>query len=110
MLDTSGMFSIKFPDPVIFSMICASLKNYLRVETIQGRKLFAEIRYLKIRYIDGILDNLEHMYRPNPISKSIYIKFLYILMQSWGRDLQETIEWGPLCIADLFQNKFVAYF
>ena len=28
-----------------------------------------------------------------------------------GRDLlAETIEWRPLCITDLFQNKSVAYF
>ena len=26
------------------------------------------------------------------------------------RDLRETIESGPLCITDLFQNKSVAYF
>ena len=26
------------------------------------------------------------------------------------RDLRETIESGPLCIIDLFQNKSVAYF
>ena len=26
------------------------------------------------------------------------------------RDLWETIEWGPLCIADLFKNKPVAYY
>ena len=26
------------------------------------------------------------------------------------RDLRETIEYGPLCITDLFQNKSVAYF
>ena len=27
-----------------------------------------------------------------------------------SRDLRETIESGPLCITDLFQNKSVAYF
>ena len=27
-----------------------------------------------------------------------------------GRDTTETIESGPLCIKDLFQNKSVAYF
>ena len=27
-----------------------------------------------------------------------------------GRDLRETIESGPLCITNLFQNKSVAYF
>ena len=27
-----------------------------------------------------------------------------------ARDLRETIESGPLCITDLFQNKSIAYF
>ena len=27
-----------------------------------------------------------------------------------ARDLRETIESGPLCITDLFQNRSVAYF
>ena len=27
-----------------------------------------------------------------------------------SRDLEETIEWRPLCITDLFMNKLVAYF
>ena len=29
---------------------------------------------------------------------------------SQAETLPETIESGPLCITDLFQNKFVAYF
>ena len=39
-------------------------------------------------------------------------KAILFLQNSWSRhrDLTETIESGPLCITDLFQNKSVAYF
>ena len=40
-----------------------------------------------------------------------YIAHNYLtqLLNSTIRDLRETIESGPLCITDLFQNKSVAY-
>ena len=43
--------------------------------------------------------------RPSFLTK----EFRY-LKKPKNRDLRETIEYGPLCITDLFQNRPVAYF
>ena len=37
-------------------------------------------------------------------------KWPHLLLGSKLRLVPETIESGPLCITDLFQNKYVAYF
>ena len=46
------------------------------------------------------------------IRENIMVGKLSQITHSWdpNRDLRETIESGPLCITDLFQNKYVAYF
>ena len=41
--------------------------------------------------------------------RTLYEEIWY-LKKPKNRDLRETIEYGPLCITDLFQNKSVAYF
>ena len=46
-----------------------------------------------------------------PLNPKIWCRHLCMDLYSYLADiLPEMIEYGPLCIADLFQNKFVAYF
>ena len=64
---------------------------------------FGKLRSINTHFVTQLV--LWSLY--NILEESIFILLLYILLRE---TVPETVDSGPMCITDLFQNKSIAYF